>query len=85
MSERAKGKGRSVIYSMAGVYLFYLAYEIVKNRAESAGIQQVLLLLGAAAFVLIGAGLVGFGFYNTYKIRQQEREALNEQAAQQEE
>ena len=52
MNENAKSKGRSAIYGMAGFYLLYTAYQIFQNRAESSGVEYVLILIGAAAFVL---------------------------------
>ncbi len=38
----------------------------------------MLILIGAAAFVLIGAGMIGFGFYTIYQIRKKEQEALSD-------
>ena len=84
MNDRIRNKGRSAVYAMAGFYLLYLAYEVFKNRADNAGTEQILLLLSAAAFVLIGAGLIGFGLYNMQKVRKQERKALEEQSSREE-
>ena len=78
MNENAKSKGRSAIYGMAGFYLLYTAYQIFQNRAESSGVEYVLILIGAAGFVLIGAGMIGFGFYTIYQIRKKEQEALSD-------
>lgn len=68
MNQNMKSKGRSVIYAMAGVYLLYMAYQVWRNRAESSGGEYVAVMLGAAAFLVIGAGLIGFGLYMFYKI-----------------
>lgn len=68
MNQNMKSRGRSAIYMMAGVYLIYLAYQVFKNRADSAGGEYVAVMLGAVAFLIIGAGMIGLGFYMFYKI-----------------
>lgn len=68
MNQNMKNRGRSAIYIMAGVYLIYIAYQVFKNRADSAGGEFAAVMLGAAAFLIIGAGMIGFGLYMFYKI-----------------
>lgn len=68
MSDNARNKGRSAIYAMAGFYLIYMAYQIFKNRADSAGGEYVAVMIAAVAFALVGGAMILFGLYNFYKI-----------------
>lgn len=81
MNQNIKNKGRSAIYMMAGVYLVYIAYQVFKNRADSAGGEYVAVMLGAVAFFVIGAGMIGFGFYMFYKTGKEMNEAAPKQGA----
>ena len=80
MNQNMKNRGRSAIYMMAGVYLVYMAYQIFKNRADSAGGEYIAVMLGAAAFLIIGAGMIGLGFYMFYKIGKELHEGLEQQS-----
>ena len=75
MNERIKTNMRSAIYELGGIYLLYLAYQMFQNRAESAGGEYVTVLAAAAAFLVIGVGMICFGFYTMYKVRKQDRQA----------
>lgn len=61
MNDRARERGRAAIYSMAGIYLLYLAYSMYKeltlNPGEGGG---VFIMVSMAAFVILGIGLMGF-------------------------
>ncbi len=90
MNQNMKSRGRSVIYAMAGFYLVYMAYQVFKNRADSSGGEYVAVMIGAAAFLVIGAGLIGFGLYMFYKIGKEmhgavEKTSLTEEAPEAEE
>ena len=62
-----KDKRRIAIYSMAGVYLIFLAVSMFKNRLNSAGNEYTLLMIFIIAFGVIGVGAIGYGFYATLK------------------
>lgn len=62
-----KDKRRIAIYSMAGVYLIFLAVSMFKNRLNSAGNEYTFLMIFIIAFGVIGVGAIGYGFYSTIK------------------
>lgn len=75
MSNSMKNRGRGALYAMAGFYLVYMAYQVFKNRADSSGGEYIAVMIGAAAFLIIGVGLMGFGLYMFYKIGKEQHEA----------
>ncbi len=85
MNNNMRNKGRSAIYMMAGFYLIYMAYQVFKNRAESAGGEYIAVMAGAAAFFLIGAGMMGFSWYLFYKTGKEMHEALEQKKRESEE
>lgn len=81
MSDRAREKGRLVIYAMAGFYLLYMASDIYKGLPSSSDSSFIILSIAMVAFVIIGAGLVIFGVGRNYRISKEEleeRKKLNE-------
>lgn len=81
MSDRAREKGRLVIYAMAGFYLLYMAYDIYKGLPSSSDSSFIIFSIAMVAFVIIGAGLVIFGVGRNYRISKEEleeRKKLNE-------
>ncbi|WP_461810383.1 hypothetical protein [Faecalimonas sp.] len=68
MSDKAREKGRLAIYGLAGFYILYMAYSIFKGISDSAGLEQIALLVAMVAFVIIGIGLVVFSLVRGYKI-----------------
>lgn len=72
MSERAREKGRLAIYGMAGLYILYMAYSIFKGLSDSAGSEQLVLLVAMIAFTVIGIGLIVFSLVRGYKISKTE-------------
>lgn len=62
-----KDKRRIAIYSMAGVYLIFLAASMFKNRLNSTGNEYTFLMIFIIAFGVIGIGAIGYGFYATVK------------------
>ncbi len=68
MSDRIRNRMRSAVYSMAGIYLLYLAYQLFSDgTAEGSGGDAWWILIGAGAFVLIGGGMLIFGLYASFK------------------
>ena len=78
MNDRMRARGRSAIYSMAGIYFLYTAYQLFKDRATNTGSDYVLFLVIAAGFLLLGIGFIVFGLYSMNKIRKEDRKALEE-------
>lgn len=62
-----KDKRRIAIFSMAGVYLIFLAVSMFKNRLNSAGNEYTFLMIFIIAFGAIGVGAIGYGFYSIVK------------------
>lgn len=62
-----KDKRRIAIYSMAGVYLLFLAVSMFKNRLNSVGNEYTFLMIFTIAFGVIGIGAIGYGFYAAVK------------------
>lgn len=85
MGDRAREKGRAAIYSMAGIYLLYLAYCMFRDRADSAGGEYTLIMAAMAAFVVIGIGLIGFSLKMLKDIHQKETEESKKDTPQQDE
>lgn len=61
MNDGAREKGRAALYSMAGVYLLYLAYSIFKELTQNPDEGGIFVKIAMVAFVMIGAGMIGFG------------------------
>ena len=81
MNDRMRTRGRSAIYSMAGIYFLYTAYQLFKDRSFNTGSDYVLFLVIAAAFLLLGLGFIGFGLYSMNKIRKEDRKVLEDRKA----
>lgn len=86
MSEKAKKKGRMAIYAMAGVYLLFMAYNLVKDLPYSSGNQKILSIVFIIFFGVVGAAMVIMGLVKGYQLSQpsgtnstlQEKDALEE-------
>ena len=76
MNDRMRTRGRSAIYSLAGIYFLYTAYQLFKDRDMNTGSEYVLFLVIAAAFLLLGIGFIVFGLRTMSKIRKEDRQAL---------
>ncbi len=76
MNDRMRSRGRSAIYTMAGMYFIYTAYQLFKERATNTGFDYILFLVIAAAFLLLGIGFIWFGLYKMNKIRKEDSKAL---------
>lgn len=66
--EAWKDKGRMAIYSLAGVYLLYLAYEMFRAISSSAGSEKVIMIVFSVLFAVIGAGAILWSGWNAYKM-----------------
>lgn len=67
MKDWSGEKTRAAIYGLGGVYLIYLAYNIVKNLSENAGGAYLFAAFCAVLFVAAGIGMIGFFVWSMYK------------------
>jgi prolipoprotein diacylglyceryltransferase len=74
VGDAARTKGRMAIYSMAGVYLIYLAYCMFRDCMDSTGAEFIAVIVTMILFGIIGAGLIIFSMYKLNKIRKEEIE-----------
>ncbi len=65
-------KARMAMYSIAGLYLVYLAYQLVGGISKAEGAVKILSILFAILFAIIGVSLTIFGIYRTYKMKKEE-------------
>lgn len=82
MNDRIRTRGRSTIYSMAGIYFLYTAYQLFKDRATNTGSDYVLFLLISAGFLLLGIAFIVFGLRIMYKSQKEDKKALEEKESQ---
>lgn len=59
-------KARIAVYALAGFYLLYLAWQMYGGLAE-AGSDKPLMIGFMIFFVIVGAGLAGWGLYSSWK------------------
>ncbi len=88
MNENARTKGRAAIYSMAGVYLLYLSYSMYKEMQVNPADSGMFVMAAMVAFVVIGAGMIGFGIKmmsDVHKKRKNELEQANVEEVSEEE
>lgn len=79
MNNQAREKGRAAIYTMAGVYLLYLAYSIFQSRAESSGGEFAVIMAAMVAFVIFGVGLIVWGLRMMNRIHNRPQEELEQE------
>ena len=70
MSEQARTRGRMAIYAMAGVYLLFMAYNLMKDLPTSSGNQKILMIVFMIFFAVVGAAMVIMGMVKGYKLSQ---------------
>lgn len=68
MNNHAKNKGRMAIYTMAGFYLLYLAYSMLRDLNASSGNERTLMIVFLIFFVVVGAGMMIMGIVTGYKL-----------------
>ncbi len=61
-----RDKARIAVYALAGFYLLYLAWQMYGGLAE-AGSDKPLMIGFIIFFVIVGAGLAGWGLYSSWK------------------
>ena len=61
-----RDKARFAIYALGGVYLLYLAWELLQNLS-TAGSEKPLMIIFMVLFAVIGVAAVVFGIYRTMK------------------
>ena len=81
MNERVKTNLRSAIYEMGGIYLLYLAYQMFRNKEESAGGEYLAVIAAIIGFLVIGIVMIAFGFYMMNKVRKQDIQAREDAKA----
>lgn len=68
MNTRTKNRGRMTIYAMAGVYLLFMAYNLMKSLPGSSGNEKILMAVFMVFFAVVGAGMVIGGLVAAYRI-----------------
>lgn len=66
-NENWKRNARTVIYSLAGVYLLSLAYNMFGVISSTKGSEQIVMIVFTILFTVIGLGMVIFGIAAGYR------------------
>lgn len=53
--------GRIIFYSLAGAYLVYLAYNMIRDLGQVEGVEKIIMIVASIVFAVFGAGLVIWG------------------------
>ena len=61
-----RDKARVAVYAMGGFYLLYLAWQMY-GELSTAGSEKPLMIGFMIFFIIIGAGLAGWGLYSSWK------------------
>lgn len=56
-------KARAAVYTLAGVYLLYMAYQVFGLRMDNGGNDYTLMLIFSIIFMVFGIGLIAFAIY----------------------
>ena len=56
-------KGRAAVYTMAGVYLLVMAYNLWDKLPQSGASESLMMAVFAIVFVVAGLGMAGFGLF----------------------
>lgn len=59
-------KARMAIYSLAGIYLFSLVYQMIKE-IQTAGVEKIAMIIFILVFIVTGTALIGMGIRYTFK------------------
>lgn len=76
MSDKARNKGRMAIYSMAGIYLLFMAYNLVKELPYTSGNQKILSIVFIIFFGIVGGGMVVLSLIQGYKLSKPQQRSL---------
>lgn len=68
MNENMRNRGRMAIYSMAGIYLLYMAYKLMDSISTSSGNQKILVIVFMIFFGVVGAAMVIMGVVKGYQL-----------------
>lgn len=68
MSEGARNKARMAVYSMAGFYLVYLAYNMFRDLNTTTGNDRVLMIVFMIFFAVVGVGMMVMGIVKGYQL-----------------
>lgn len=61
-----RDKARIAVYALGGLYLLYLAWQMFQGL-PTAGSEKPLMIVFLIFFVVIGAAMVGWGLYTSWK------------------
>ena len=61
-----RDKARIAVYALGGLYLLYLAWQMFQEL-PTAGSEKPLMIVFLIFFVVIGAAMVGWGLYTSWK------------------
>ena len=78
-----RDKARIAVYALGGLYLLYLAWQMFQGL-PTAGSEKPLMIVFLIFLVVIGAAMVGWGLYTSWKAAS-ERSAGVEKAKQSDE
>ncbi len=62
-------KARMAIYSLAGLYLLFLAYKLGSGISGTEGMATVLSIIFTVLFAIIGVGAIVFSVYHNYQLK----------------
>ena len=68
MSDGARNRGRMAVYTLAGVYLVYLAYTMFCNLSASSGNERILMIVAMIFFGVVGIAMIVMGTVMGYKL-----------------
>lgn len=74
MNDDKRRKGRSVIYSLAGIYLLYLAYGIFGGLSDLSGGEKTLLTVIMVLFAVLGVGMIAYSLRAVKRDRDRNRD-----------
>lgn len=74
-----RDKARLAVYALGGVYLLYLAWELLQGL-PTAGSEKPLMIVFIALFAVIGVAAIGAGVYSGWKQAKETAEAAKRQA-----
>ena len=75
-------KARMAIYSMAGIYILFLSYNMFRGINDSIGNEQILVFAFAIFFAILGVAMITICTYRGYKLMKQSNQQLLEEEEQ---
>ena len=74
------GKARLGIYTLAGIYVLFMAWNMWKNIGASTGNEYYVVLAASIAFLVIGLGIIIACTYKLFKIQDREWKNAKEES-----